>query len=293
MTTAGLKDSSGGLKDCSGLTRRDQNEFYERQGYLLFKDLLNAAEIAALRSALDEVLDEAKGLTTSNDKFILSQGSNGTRNVRRIVDPIQHHKTFRDTAFHPRILDAVENLLGANIQIHHSKLNLKPPSSPDARFEWHQDYPFFPHTNYDLLAVLVHIDEATTENGALRIIPGSHRGGPRRHQFAVDGAFSSKLENQGLVADESKWLSVPSPAGGVEMHHCNMLHSSVANRGDKPRSALIFQYRAADNVALGGPMDGLSFGMMVRGVNPNRARMLDGTVIELPGEIEDPLQRNG
>lgn len=282
-----------GSKNASELSCSDQKEFYESQGYLVFQDLLGSSEVAALREALDEVLDEAKGLTESNGKFILSQGSDGTRNVRRIVDPIQHHETFRDTAFHPRILDAVENLIGHNIQIHHSKLNLKPPSSPDARFEWHQDYPFFPHSNYDLLAVLVHLDEATTENGALRIIPGSHMGGPRRHHFAVDGAFSSKLENQGIVADESKWLSVPSPAGGVEMHHCNMLHSSVANRGDKPRSALIFQYRAADNIALGGPMDGLSFGMMVRGENPHRARMLDGTVIELPGEIKDPLQRNG
>ena len=279
--------------DTGEMTRAQQKTFYEDQGYLVFQELLSVSEVAALRAALDEVLDEARGLIKSNEKFALSQGVDGTRNVRRIVDPIQHHRAFRDTAFHPGILDAVENLIGPNLQLHHSKLNLKPPSSPDARFEWHQVYPFFPHTNYDLLAVLVHIDEATTENGALRIIPGSHKDGPRRHQFAVDGAFSSKLENQGIVADESKWLSVPSPAGGVEMHHCNMLHSSAANRGDKPRSALIFQYRAADNVALGGPMDGSSFGMMVRGENPYRAKMRDGTVIELPGKIMDPLQRNG
>jgi hypothetical protein len=77
------------------------------------------------------------------------------------------------------------------------------------------------------------------------------------------------------------------------MHHCNMLHSSTANRGTKPRSVLIFQYRAADNVALGGATSHFGFGTMVRGTNPNQARLLDGTVITLPGEIKDPLQRDG
>ena len=72
-----------------------------------------------------------------------------------------------------------------------------------------------------------------------------------------------------------------------------MLHSSTANRGDKPRSALIFQYRAADNVALGGATAHYGFGMIVRGANPYQARLLDGTLVKLPGEIKDPLQRDG
>ena len=181
------------------------------------------------------------------------------------------------------ILDAVESLIGPNIQLHHTKLNLKPPASGQARFEWHQDYPFFPHTNYDLVAVAVHIDEATTENGCLRVIPGIHKGGPREHAFSADGAFSSQLKDQSYIPDESHWLNVTSPAGGVEMHHCNMLHSSTANRGTKPRSAVIIQYRAADNVQLSPDWpDRPGFGMQIRGVNPYQARLLDGTIVPLP-----------
>jgi hypothetical protein len=79
----------------------------------------------------------------------------------------------------------------------------------------------------------------------------------------------------------------------VELHHCNMLHSSTANRGAAPRSVLIFQYRAADNVALGGATTHFGFGLTVRGRNPYQARLLDGSVVKLPGEIKDPLQRDG
>jgi hypothetical protein len=113
------------------------------------------------------------------------------------------------------------------------------------------------------------------------------------HVFAKDGAFSSKLADQAVLGEESSWLYAECPAGGVELHHCNMLHSSTANLGDKPRSVLIFQYRAADNAQLGGSSGAFGAGTIVRGVNPYEARMLDGRVVKLPGEIKDPLQRDG
>jgi hypothetical protein len=78
----------------------------------------------------------------------------------------------------------------------------------------------------------------------------------------------------------------------MELHHCNMLHSSKANRGDKPRSVMVIQYRSADNLALGGATTHADFGLQVRGVNPGEVRMIEG-VFKLPGEIKDPLQRDG
>ena len=114
------------------------------------------------------------------------------------------------------------------------------------------------------------------------------------HKFAADGAFSSQLADQSVIPDESRWVSVTSPAGGVEMHHCNMLHSSTANRGVKPRSAVIIQYRAADNVQL-SPYSSAQpgYGLLVRGVNPYKARLLDGSMVQLPTPIKDPTQRDG
>lgn len=275
------------------LSPSQQRRCYEEEGYVLLPELLTRAEVGALQDALAELLPESQGLTANNEKFSITPGDDGKYHVRRLFSPIQHHKVFYDMAFHSKILDAVENLIGPNIQLHHSKLNMKPPSSREARFEWHQDYPFFPHTNYDLLAVLIHLDDATIDNGCIRIIPGSHKLGPHMHWFAKDGAFSSQLEDKSVVEDETRWRYLECPAGSIEIHHCNMLHSSTANRGIAPRSVLIFQYRSADNVALGGNMNNFGFGMMVRGENPYRARLLDGSLVPLPGKITDPLQRDG
>jgi hypothetical protein len=55
---------------------------------------------------------------------------------------------------------------------------------------------------------------------------------------------------------------------------------------------MVIQYRAADNVALGGNTSNVGFGLQVRGVNPYTVRMIGGT-FKLPGEIDDPLQRDG
>jgi phytanoyl-CoA hydroxylase len=274
------------------LSPAEQRASYDEQGYLVFPELLDAAELDTLRTALADVLRGAEGLTETNDTFSITGTDSGGYSVRRIFDPIARHEAFRNLVLNPKILDVVENLIGPNIQLHHTKLNLKPPSSREARFEWHQDYPFFPHTNFDLLAVMIYFDDATEENGCLTIIPGSHKWGPRNHLFAKDGAFSSQLEDKRVVEDPAHWLKVPVPAGGMELHHCNMLHSSTANRGTKPRSAMVIQYRAADNVALGGNTSNSGFGLQVRGVNPYTVRMMGGT-FKLPGKIEDPLQRDG
>jgi phytanoyl-CoA hydroxylase len=289
MTPVAVSPSA---RSAAELSASEQKAYYEEQGYLVFPELLSAAELETLRSALGEVLAEAEGLTASNDKFSVTQNDDDSWSVRRIFNPTAHHQAFHDLVFNSKILVVVENLIGPDIQLHHTKLNLKPPSNREARFEWHQDYPFFPHTNFDLLAVMIYLDDSTEENGCLKIVPGSHKLGPRNHLFAKDGAFSSQLEDKSVVNDPSRWLKVPVPAGGMELHHCNMLHSSTANRGTKPRSAMVIQYRAADNAELGGSKDRVGNGLQVRGVNPYRARMIAGT-FKLPGKIEDPLQRDG
>jgi ectoine hydroxylase-related dioxygenase (phytanoyl-CoA dioxygenase family) len=270
-----------------------QKAFYEANGYITHPSLLTPGELSELRGALNELLEEASTLEASTDKFNIVQAEDGSRHVRRIFEPIQHHPAFYNLAFHTGIVDAVENLIGPDIQIQHSKLNLKPPTNREGQFEWHQDYPFFPHTNYDLLAVVVHLDEATRENGCLRVIPGAHKNGPLVHDFGRGGIGANGIADASLTADESKWLYVPLPAGSIEIHHCNMPHSSTANLGDRPRSVLIFQYRAADNAQFGGYVGHYGWGTQIRGTNPYRARMLDGSFVQLPGVVKDPMKRDG
>lgn len=258
------------------MTATGQKRFYAAHGYLVLPAVLNPRELARLRAALTDVLRTARGVKRSNRTFRMVKGLDRHYHVKRICDPIAHHQTFYDLVFHPGILDVVERLIGPNIQLQQSRLILK-PRTPLAWFDWHQDYPAFPHTNFDLLIVTVYLDDSTPDNGCLRVIPGSHRLGPLRHRFTFEGAPRTQVADKGVVADQSRWRWTPVPAGGIEVHHGNLLHSSEPNLTNDPRSTLQFWYRAADNVQVGGSTDFCGWGLQVRGVDPGTVRMAEAT----------------
>jgi hypothetical protein len=99
-----------------------QKRFYAARGYLVIPKLLTARELARLRAALATLLRSARRLTRSNDKFLVVKGLDKAYHVSRIRNPIAHHRRFHELVFHPRILDVVENLIGANIQLQQSRL---------------------------------------------------------------------------------------------------------------------------------------------------------------------------
>ena len=249
--------------------RPSRESYYETHGYLVFPEMLEAGEVGVLRAALDEVLDEARGLTETTEKFSVTLGHDGRHHVRRIFNPIQHHKAFHDAAFHPRILDAVETLIGPDIQLHHTKLNLKPPVEPRGALRVAPGLPVLPPHRTTTCS---RCSCTSTRRPRRTAASGSSRGATSSARACTASprtARSPRSSRTGAWSPTSRrCLNVPCPAGGVEMHHCNMLHSSTANRGAAPRSVLIFQYRAADNVALGGATTHFGFGLTVRGENP-------------------------
>lgn len=275
--------------DQGGVATVDHAElqrFYEDNGFAVLPGLLGAGELAELHAALGEVLASADGSAASRTRFDYAEGADGQgrRYVKRIFDPIDRHPAFRRLVAHERILDVVETLLGPDITLQQTKLNLKPPS-PGAEFDWHQDYPFFPHTNFDLVAVMVFLDEVTAENGPLTVIPGSHRLGPVAHAFSADGqAYGTVVEDAGLYADPGRFHRITGPAGTVALHHCCMLHSSGANRSASPRSTFIAEYKASDNRQIGGAMDPAGWGLQVRGADRRRVRMVAGDFL-LPERV--------
>ena len=253
-------------------TAAERRAFYDDHGYLVIADLLTGAEVARLQAALSEVLEQARGLTESNDRFFVLSGEDGRPAVTRVRHPIAQHEAFRELISHPKLLDLVELLIGPNIQFVHSKINLKPPRNEGAAYPWHQDWPANPHTNFDMLAVMIPLDDATEENGCLRVVPGSHTLGPVEHYHG----FPYEVRDERLVRDPDRHLSLEVPAGGVTLHHCCLLHSSHPNRGTTRRNAILFDYRAADNAQI-GRATGPDRGLLVRGRDPLTIRMMAGT----------------
>lgn len=207
--------------------------FYEENGYLIVQDVFTKEQIQQGLDAIAEVLDPAN----ADKAYELEPRDRST--VRRIWSPTQKHETFWKMATQAALLDIIEGLIGENILFHYSKLNMKGPRVGSV-VEWHQDFSYYPHTNADLLSALIFLDDATPENGCLRVLPGSHKQGLASHE--IDGFFRGKVS--GVREQEAVALAVP--AGGVLFLHCLTLHASARNESDRPRRTFLPAYRAAD-----------------------------------------------
>ncbi|MCP4855372.1 MAG: phytanoyl-CoA dioxygenase family protein [Fuerstiella sp.] len=164
----------------------------------------------------------------------------GKRIPRRIYNPFLAHEGFRSIATHEKLLGCIEDLVGPHIDIQHSKLNMK-PAHVGSVVEWHQDLPFFPHTNDDLVTTLVYFDDATTDNGCLQVMPGMH--GSYLEHVDQDGYFT------GMISQQLDATPVPleGKAGSVIFMHPLTPHGSLPNRSPNARRTLIFQFRASDS----------------------------------------------
>lgn len=208
---------------------------YREQGYLLVERLFGPDDLKQARDAIDEVL----AATDLSSIAELEPKDRGV--VRRIWSPTKRHPYFERLAADPRILDILEQLIGADILFHYSKLHMKGPRVGSV-VEWHQDFSYYPHTNTDLATALIYFDDATVENACLHVMPGSHKRGLASHY--VDGYFRGKVT--GPEADLSRATALEAPAGSVIFLHCLTLHYSAVNRSQKLRRAFLPAYRAAD-----------------------------------------------
>jgi phytanoyl-CoA hydroxylase len=218
--------------------------FYNDNGYLVVDEIYSAEEVAKMRAVVDELVDRASGLTDHDSVYDLEPSHTAERpRVRRIKEMYNVHPLFREMAEHPKLISVMTKLLGPNLILHGGKINIK-AASYGSPVEWHQDWAFYPHTNDDVLAVGVMLDDMTEENGPLLIAPGSHKGPTFDHH--VDGVFAGAVDPEGCPIDFSKAGRVTGKAGACSFHHVRAMHGSEQNRSGKDRMLMLYQVAAAD-----------------------------------------------
>jgi len=162
----------------------------------------------------------------------------------------------------PRILDAVEDLIGPDIMLFGASAFAK--NGRDPRYvSWHQDSAYFGLTPHEEVTVWTALTRANSINGVLRVLPGSHRGPDMRHEetFAKDNMLA---KGQSLIGiDESKAVEMPLEPGEFSMHHERMAHSSLPNRSDDRRIGFAFFYVPAHVRSV----NGRARATLVRGVD--------------------------
>lgn len=220
----------------------EQIEKYHSDGYLAIEGVLSNDELSELRRVTDEFLEKSRALTQSDTIYDLGPDHTAkTPRLRRISYPTKQHPIYDAMIHHKGILDRVEQLIGPGIGQNGDKLNFKLPEE-GSPVQWHQDWAFYPHTNDDLLAVGIAIDDMTLENGCLMVIPGSHKG--RVYDHLQNGYFIGAVTEPDFTAEGA--VPIQIKAGGISIHHVRLLHGSAANTSNTSRRLLLFQYCALD-----------------------------------------------
>jgi phytanoyl-CoA hydroxylase len=216
-----------------GLSEQDVERYWE-DGYLVFDGIITNEEVEELRTACEQ--PQILALRTQKEYETMTVHALGITSL---------HPAFLKLAKHPAIIAKIQPLLGPDIQLQHSKLATKPPTKGVGVFPWHQDYAFYPHTNTDLLSVMVMLDDATPENGCMQMVKGSHKFGILNHE--KNGRFVSECQESSYWQEPYEVVYITPKTGGISIHHSLTLHGSEANLSGRPRRGLVFSYRADDS----------------------------------------------
>ncbi len=243
----------------------EQVQFYRENGYLLLKSVFSREEAQYLR-------EEAHALIARLAQIYSENGINATwGSAREITDlPAQllhcHNAQYHSAAFarlmlDPRLTDRIADLIGENIQLHHTKLFIKPPEK-GAPFPMHQDHPYFPHEKHTMLAAIVHFDDAPVEKGCVRVVPGSHKLGPLEHN--PEGGWHLPVDRYPLESA----VPVPAEAGDVVVFSYLTVHGSGVNTSNEARTTLLIQMRDPSDHPTVPTHLSRGQGIMLRGVDP-------------------------
>ncbi|MDH3473271.1 MAG: phytanoyl-CoA dioxygenase family protein [Rhodospirillales bacterium] len=258
----------------------DRIAFYRDNGYLLVEAVFGPAELAELRRVTADLVAAAREVSASNAVYDLAPEHGPARPaVRRIKDPQNRHPVYAAAARSKRLLDIVADLLGPGVRFDHGKLNIKPVGG-SAAIEWHQDWAFYPHTNDDLLAVGILLEDCTAEKGPLLVVPGSHKGPVYDHHH--EGRFVGAFDPAVLGPARETAVALTGAAGSCTFHHVRTVHGSADNESDSPRPLLLFSYAAVDAWPLVDPVELAEFdGRILRG-RPTLIPRQEAVPVRLP-----------
>src|SRR5215213_5270827 len=243
-----------GLKGSAMLTDA-QRVAYERDGFIVVPDVFSPAEIDELRLVTNEFVAGAARVTANDDIYDLEDSHTPQEpHVRRLEAPHLIHPVYFRASRNEKVVEILKDLWGT-VRFDTGKLNMK-SAGYGAPIEWHQDWAFYPHTNEDLAAVGIMIDDVDMENGPMMVVPGSHKG-PIHDHHGPNGRFCGAMDPENCDIDLSRAQPCLGKSGSITVHHVRAVHGSATNFSGRERRFLLFQYRAADAWPLLGLNEGI------------------------------------
>jgi len=223
---------------------QDQKDFYDENGYLMVEDVVAPEELAKLREITYRLIEGSREVSESTDVYDLDKGHSAEApRLTRIKLPHKVDPYYWQVLTQSKVTQVLNDLLGPDTIINTSKLNTKAPGG-GAAVEWHQDWAFYPHTNDDLLAFGLMLEDVDEANGPLMVIPGTHKGPVLSHH--VNGVFAGAVNPEDPLFERDKAVTLTGKAGSMTVHHVRTLHGSAPNMSDRNRLILFYELARAD-----------------------------------------------
>jgi chlorinating enzyme len=198
---------------------------YHRDGFHFPVPILTPAEAAAYRARL-EAVEAAQG---------------GPLKAEMRHKPHLLFPWLNELVRHPRILDAVEDLLGPDLLCWSSTFFIK--EAADRGFvSWHQDATYWGLSAPDVTTVWLALTQANRANGCMKFVAGTHaRQVGHRDTFDPDNLLTRGQELE-VTVDESEAVLAELAPGEASLHHVMLFHGSEPNRSDDRRIGFAIRY---------------------------------------------------
>jgi len=212
---------------------------YRRDGLVIPSHRLPAQQLAALRAALDRLI--ADNPTIRPENLISAHVARGGG------ERVKGSDALLAFAHDAAILDLVSAIIGPDIILWGCQVFCK-PAGDGMEVPWHQDGRYWPIRPLSTCTVWVALDDSTTENGCMRLVPGSHDGRVYRHRQDTrpDLALDLVLDDEQIDTDMAR--DVVLEAGQMSMHDVFLVHGSQPNRSTRRRAGLALRYMPASSL---------------------------------------------
>ena len=264
-----------------GMAPHSLSDAYHRDGFVVVPDLLGPEALKELREVIADLVAASAAVDTHTAVYDLEPGHTAAEpRVRRIKTPHKVHPAFAAVVRRAPVLAVLTELLGPDLRLKGAKLNMK-AARYGSPVEWHQDWAFYPHTNDDLLAIGVMLDDMELDNGPLLVVPGSHKG-PVWNHHGADGRFCGLVNPADIEAEIASAVALTGRAGSMSFHHVRALHGSALNTSDRSRNLLLYEVAATDAWPLLGVADFDEFNREILSGAPTVEPRVTSVPVRLP-----------
>ncbi len=203
---------------------QEQIENYKEQGFLSPIDVMSEDEAVHYRQRFERA-------ESQYPEHAHAEKRNNIHLSFACLDELVHH---------PRILDVVEDLIGANFSLWATVMFIKEPSTPHY-VSWHQDATYMGMNKNNFVTPWLALSPSNRETGCMSMIPGTHRAAIQPHD---DTYAEDNILTRGQVVrdvDESRAVDLILRPGQMSLHHAEIIHGSQANTSKQRRIGFAMQ----------------------------------------------------